>query len=100
MAVAGLVEAVADARVELVVVVVLGGVSGLTPALRVGATGGVDTMVTRSSPRSERPRREEFARSTTGGPGPDPTAGRGAGATRADGIRHRSGTPERAATIR
>ena len=52
IAVEGLVDEVADVVVD--VVVVLDGASGLTPALRVA---GVAPMVTRSPPRSERPRR-------------------------------------------
>ena len=43
--------------VAAVVVVVLGGASGLTPALRAGGRSGGRPMVTRSPPRSERPRR-------------------------------------------
>src|SRR6478752_3191346 len=56
IAVEGLVDEVADVVVD--VVVVLGGASGLTPALRgLADSCVVAPMVTRSPPRSERPRR-------------------------------------------
>ncbi|GAA2021757.1 hypothetical protein GCM10009740_08130 [Terrabacter terrae] len=63
IAVDGLVGAVADLGVG--VVVVLGGASGLTPAVRSRA---VDSMVTRSGPGREDPRR--WRRTRWGGCGP------------------------------